>query len=186
MKPATNRMRRQLLLGAAALLPLPATAAGSAPATPACGQPTPPQTAGPFYTPDTPRRQRLIEPGMRGVPLTLEGRVLTPACTPLSGVLLDFWQCDADGRYDNRGFRLRGHQYTGADGRYRLETIVPGTYPGRTPHLHVRVQAPGGRLLTTQLYLDGHPLNARDFLYDARLVMPGSNGALRFDFVLTG
>jgi protocatechuate 3,4-dioxygenase beta subunit len=121
---------------------------------------------------------------MRGVPLTLEGRVLTPACTPVSGVLLDFWQCDADGRYDNRGFRLRGHQYTGADGRYRLETIVPGTYPGRTPHLHVRVQAPGGRLLTTQLYLDGHPLNARDFLYDARLVMLGRESVLRFDFVL--
>ena len=173
-----------LLLGAAALLPLPATATGTAAPTPACGQPTPPQTAGPFYTPDTPRRQRLTEPGMRGVPLTLEGRVLTPACTPVSGVLLDFWQCDADGRYDNRGFRLRGHQYTGADGRYRLETIVPGTYPGRTPHLHVRVQAPGGRLLTTQLYLDGHPLNARDFLYDARLVMLGRESVLRVDFVL--
>lgn len=184
MKPVNNATRRKLLLGAAALLPLPATATGTAAPTPACGQPTPPQTAGPFYTPDTPRRQRLTEPGMRGVPLTLEGRVLTPACTPVSGVLLDFWQCDADGRYDNRGFRLRGHQYTGADGRYRLETIVPGTYPGRTPHLHVRVQAPGGRLLTTQLYLDGHPLNARDFLYDARLVMLGRESVLRFDFVL--
>jgi protocatechuate 3,4-dioxygenase beta subunit len=184
MKPANNATRRKLLLGAAALLPLPATATGTAAPMPACSQPTPPQTAGPFYTPDTPRRQRLTEPGMRGVPLTLEGRVLTPACTPVSGVLLDFWQCDADGRYDNRGFRLRGHQYTGADGRYRLETIVPGTYPGRTPHLHVRVQAPGGRLLTTQLYLDGHPLNARDFLYDARLVMLGRESVLRFDFVL--
>jgi protocatechuate 3,4-dioxygenase beta subunit len=46
------------------------------------------------------------------------------------------------------------------------------------------VQAPGGRLLTTQLYLDGHPLNARDFLYDARLVMLGRESVLRFDFVL--
>jgi protocatechuate 3,4-dioxygenase beta subunit len=126
----------------------------------------------------------LIEPGIRGEPLTLTGRVLTPACTPVVGALLDFWQCDADGRYDNRGFRLRGHQYADADGRYRLETIFPGTYAGRTPHLHVRVQQPGGRLLTTQLYLDGHPLNARDFLYDARLVMLANGGALRFDFVL--
>lgn len=185
MKPIPPRMRRRLLLGAAALsaLPLPAAALT---VTPACGRPTPPQTAGPFYTPDTPRRQRLIEPGVRGDPLTLTGRVLAPSCTPMAGVLLDFWQCDADGHYDNRGFRLRGHQVTGADGRYRVETIVPGTYPGRTPHLHVRVQPPGGRLLTTQLYLDGHPLNARDFLYDARLLMQGSGGALRFDFVLAG
>jgi protocatechuate 3,4-dioxygenase beta subunit len=180
MTPAqpADRARRRLLLGAAALLPLPAHA------TPACGRPTPPQSAGPFYTPDTPRRQRLIEPGIRGEPLTLTGRVLTPACAPVAGALLDFWQCDADGHYDNRGYRLRGHQYTDADGRYRLETIFPGTYPGRTPHLHVRVQQPGGRLLTTQPYLDGHPLNARDFLYDARLVMLANGGALRFDFVL--
>jgi protocatechuate 3,4-dioxygenase beta subunit len=179
--PPPDRARRLLLAGAAtALLPLPALAA-----TPACGQQTPPQTAGPFYTPATPRRMRLAEPGMAGTPLVLTGRVLTSACAPVAGALLDFWQCDAEGQYDNRGFRLRGHQLAGADGRYRLETIAPGAYPGRTPHIHVRVQQPGGRLLTTQLYLAGHPLNVRDFLYDPRLVMHAGADGLLFDFVLT-
>jgi protocatechuate 3,4-dioxygenase beta subunit len=135
MRPADPQRRLLLAGAAAALLPLPALAA-----TPACGRQTPPQTAGPYYTPDTPRRTRLVEPGMAGTPLVLTGRVLTPDCAPVAGALLDFWQCDADGHYDNRGYRLRGHQFSAAGGQYRLETIQPGSYPVRTPHIHVRVQ----------------------------------------------
>ncbi|MBI4256266.1 MAG: intradiol ring-cleavage dioxygenase, partial [Candidatus Rokubacteria bacterium] len=37
-------------------------------------------------------------------------------------------------------------------GRYRYETTFPGRYPGRPPHLHVRVTAPGHKPLVTQLY----------------------------------
>jgi len=60
----------------------------------------------------------------------------------VGGALLDFWQADAAGDYDNTGFRLRGHQFSGADGRFRLATVVPGLYPGRTRHIHVKVQRP--------------------------------------------
>ena len=101
---------------------------------------------------------------------------------------MDFWQADDAGQYDNRGFRLRGHQYTDAKGVYRLETIVPGLYPGRTRHLHVKVQAPAQRILTTQLYFPGEARNARDRIYDKDLLMamakPGLGGDARFDFVL--
>ena len=161
------------------------------PPTPACGAdeaPTAPQTEGPFYKRATPERTSLVESGMDGERLTLVGQVVTTGCRPLPGTWLDFWQADAHGQYDTEGYRLRGHVIAGADGRYRLETIVPGGYPGRTRHIHVKVRPPGGRVLTTQLYFPDEPLNLRDGLYMPALQMrlardaQGANG--RFDFVL--
>ena len=90
--------------------------------------------------------------------------------------------------YDNAGYRLRGHQYSDASGRYRLETIVPGVYPGRTRHFHVRVQAPNRPVLTTQLYFPGEAENQRDAIFNAKLVVSlrASTDSKRanFDFVL--
>ena len=103
------------------------------------------QTAGPFFKPSSPERVDLLETGMAGQKIELVGLVLSRGCKPLAGVLIDFWQADDKGRYDNSGFRLRGHQFTDADGRYRLKTVVPGNYDGRTRHIHVKVQARGGQ-----------------------------------------
>jgi protocatechuate 3,4-dioxygenase beta subunit len=121
----------------------------------------------------------------------IAGTVLSTDCRPVARALLDFWQADDRGQYDNAGFRLRGHQFTDDRGRFRLETIVPGLYPGRTRHLHVKVQAPGRQVLTTQLYFPGEPGNARDGIFDARLLLeaqraPTADGgrAATFDFVL--
>ena len=101
---------------------------------------------------------------------------------------MDFWQADPEGEYDNVGFRLRGHQYTDREGRWRLETVVPGLYPGRTRHVHVKVQAPHGRPLTTQLFFPGEPRNLRDGIFDPELMMAireqGGREAGRFHFVL--
>jgi len=150
-----------------------------------CGEITPPQTEGPFFKTNTPQRITLIEPGTKAPKLAVVGRVLSRDCQPVKGVLLDFWHADEHGEYDNRGFRYRGHQFTDADGRYRLETIVPAEYPGRARHIHVKVQPPGGRILTTQLYFPDQPGNARDGLFRQDLVMEmkeRSQGA--FDFVV--
>jgi protocatechuate 3,4-dioxygenase beta subunit len=164
-------------------------AAAALPPTPACGDgPTPSQTAGPYFTPNSPQRASLLEPGISGTKLTITGLVLSTACRPVAGALLDFWQADAAGAYDNAGFRLRGHQFADEAGRYRLETVVPGLYPGRTRHLHVRVQAPNGPLLTTQLYFPGEARNATDSIFNPRLVLAVQEaaGGMRatFDFVL--
>jgi len=149
---------------------------------------TPPQTAGPFYKPSSPRRSSLLEPGVTGTRLVLSGRVVSTACRPVAGALLDFWQADDGGRYDNAGFRLRGHQLADEGGRYRLETIVPGAYAGRTRHIHVRVAAPDGPVLTTQLYFPDEPRNQTDVLFDRRLVMrvreTAGGKVATFDFVL--
>jgi protocatechuate 3,4-dioxygenase beta subunit len=170
-----------------------ATPGALLPATPECDDgpaPTPPQTAGPFFTPNTPERTDLREPGLPGEPLSLAGFVLDRACRPLPGALLEFWQADAAGVYDNEGFTLRGHQFSDEAGRWRLETVWPGLYPGRTRHIHVAVQAPGQPPLTTQLYFPDEPGNAGDFLFDPALLVewddPDAAAPLlaRFDFVL--
>jgi protocatechuate 3,4-dioxygenase beta subunit len=169
-----------------------ASATGAAPAlTPECDDgddPTPPQMEGPYFKPNSPRRTSLWQPGAPGTRLTVTGHVFGLACLPLSGVLLDFWQADVNGAYDNVGFRFRGHQFTDARGAFTLTTIVPGLYPGRTRHLHVKAQAPGRPVLTTQLYFPGEPRNNTDALFDARLLMTvrDSGGAKEaaFDFVL--
>jgi len=134
-------------------------------------EPTPAQTEGPFYKPKTPKRTSLIEKGFEGKKLVVEGQVLDTKGKPIAGALLDFWHCDATGEYDNAGYRGRGHQFADDGGKWKLETIVPGLYPGRTRHIHVRVQRPNGRILTTQLYFPGEPGNARDGIYDKRLLM---------------
>ena len=159
--------------------------------TPAChdgDDATPPQTEGPFFKPSSPERIELVEAGMAGQPIELVGLVLSRHCRPIEGALLDFWQADDKGRYDNSGFRLRGHQFTDADGRYRLKTVIPGNYDGRTRHIHVKVQPRGGRVLTTQLYFPGEARNRSDGLFLRELlVRTAKNGgwlAGRFDFVL--
>ncbi|UCF77063.1 MAG: intradiol ring-cleavage dioxygenase [Betaproteobacteria bacterium] len=195
MRRIHDQTGRRKFLGAALVLPLVSmrTASGQAlPLTPACGEKperTPSQTAGPFYTPDSPRRGSLVEPGGGAERLALMGFVLSPQCKPVANALLDFWHCDEAGNYDNRGFRYRGHQFTDAQGRFRLDTIVPGEYPGRTRHIHVKVQAPGGRVLTTQLYFPGEPRNRSDWIYRPELTMQitrkGIQRDARFDFVVT-
>jgi protocatechuate 3,4-dioxygenase beta subunit len=146
------------------------------------------QTEGPYFKPSSPERIELIEEGMAGQPIELAGFVLTRSCKPLAGALLDFWQADDLGKYDNSGFRLRGHQFTDAEGRYRLRSIVPGVYVGRTRHIHVKVQPRGGRVLTTQLYFPGESLNRTDGLFRRELLMRTAKnaGSLagRFDFVV--
>ncbi len=194
MRRIHDQTGRRKFLGAALVLPLVSmrTASGQAlPLTPACGEKperTPSQTAGPFYTPDSPRRGSLVEPGGGAERLALMGFVLSPQCKPVANALLDFWHCDEAGNYDNRGFRYRGHQFTDAQGRFRLDTIVPGEYPGRTRHIHVKVQAPGGRVLTTQLYFPGEPRNRSDWIYRPELTMQitrkGIQRDARFDFVV--
>ncbi len=196
MSDPSNPSRRNILLTGAlavsgALLPEELLAEAPLPPTPSCGTDsvtTIRQTEGPYFTPNSPERQSLLEPGMKGSVIEIAGLVLTRSCKPVPRTLVDFWQADAAGAYDNQGFRLRGHQFTDAEGRYRLRTIVPARYPGRTQHIHVKVQPAGGQVLTTQLYFPGEPGNREDRLFrpelTLRMAKAGDSLAGRFDFVL--
>ena len=127
---------------------------------PVCTVLTQSQTEGPYYKPDTPQRNSLFEEGMSGTRLLLVGYVLDQNCQPLPNAWLDFWQADANGEYDNAGYRLRGHQFTDAQGRYYLETILPGLYSSRPiEHIHVKVRPEGGQEITSQLYFPQQPVD---------------------------
>ena len=135
------------------------TERGIALPAPACTGLTPAQTEGPYYTADTPQRNSLLEEGMPGTRLILVGYVLDQNCNPLPNAWLDFWQADANGEYDNAGYRLRGHQFTDAQGRYYLETVLPGLYSSRPiEHIHVKVRPEGGAEVTSQLYFPDRPI----------------------------
>lgn len=194
--PSSRRDFLRLSAGVPVALTLGAARPGRAqapsrPPTPACpaeARPTLTQTAGPFFKPASPRRASLVEPGMTGTRLVVTGLVVTTGCAPVAGAVVDFWQADDHGHYDNAGYRLRGHQVTDGEGRYRIETVVPGAYSGRTRHLHVNVQGPGRPLLTTQLYFPGDPGNARDFIFRPELLLhmreTAGGRVATFDFVL--
>jgi protocatechuate 3,4-dioxygenase beta subunit len=178
---------------AALSLPRAALAqAGELPLTPACGAPVVPtraQTEGPYFLPSSPEKRDLRGDGP-GATLVLSGFVLTRRCEPVAGALVDLWHANGGGEYDEAGFRFRGHQFSDAQGRFQFITRMPGLYPGRTRHFHVKLRAGTRPVLTTQLYFPGEPGNARDGIYDRALLMRLSDadgGKLgRFDFVVAG
>jgi protocatechuate 3,4-dioxygenase beta subunit len=144
--------------------------------TPSCGddddlEATFERTEGPYFTPNSPERASLLEEGMPGTKLVVTGYVYSTDCRPIEGALFESWQANDAGEYDNVGYTLRGHQFTDKDGRYELTTIVPGLYPGRTRHIHVKVQAPNQPVLTSQLFFPNEEQNAGDNIYDPSLEM---------------
>ena len=106
--------------------------------------------------------------------IEITGRVMDRSENPIAGARVEIWQVDTNGRYLHTGddqatardpaFQGFGHDITGPDGIYRFRTIKPVSYPGRTPHIHVKVFT-DDRELTTQFYIAGHPENSKDGLY---------------------
>ena len=130
-------------------------AAGAAP--PARCAPSGPDMLGPFYTPNAPER------GQTGRGLVLSGHVRsTGDCAPLPGARIEWWSANTRGEYDDEH---RATQIADGQGHYRYETDSPGRYPGRPPHVHVRVTASGHRALVTQIYpRPGDTATATDFV----------------------
>jgi protocatechuate 3,4-dioxygenase beta subunit len=172
-------------------------------------RPTPAQTEGPFYPVDLPADtdhdllRQGTTPYTRGQASWVEGTVRDTAGRPLAGAVVEIWQCDAEGHYRHPGdggradpaFQSFGRISTDAQGGYRFRTIRPVAYSGRTPHIHLKLKRGAQTLLTTQLYVEGDPGNARDPLWrglrDARdraaltrPFEPAADGALRALFPL--
>lgn len=149
--------------------------------------PTEANIEGPYYRAGAPFRTKLAD-GLRGDPLKIAGRVLSPDGTPLAGAIVDVWQADRDGDYDLKSdaFVLRGRIRADAEGRYAYETIMPGQYDlgeaKRPAHIHYKVSAEGHAKLTTQLYFKGDPWLARDPFARDSLIIDKTTGT--FDIVL--
>ena len=157
------------------------------------GQPSPSLTEGPYYKTGSPKRTSLIESETVGTKLTISGYVFARSagsrrarnCQPIANARLDFWQADGNGNYDNTGYKLRGHQFTDSSGRYQLETVIPGQYSSRTPHIHVKMQAQDGPILTTQLFFPERTKNQTDSIFNEQLQVKMQNtGEATFNFVI--
>jgi protocatechuate 3,4-dioxygenase beta subunit len=150
---------------------------------------TPSVEEGPYYKTGSPERAALREKDTPGIKLAVEGQVLDQNGRPIPHAWLDFWQADGNGRYDNTGYKLRGHQFTDKDGRYRLETVRPHEYSFRSPHIHAKVRATeSSPVLTIQLYFPGEKRNATDPLFENRAVLDikdtRDGQKAHFDFVI--
>jgi protocatechuate 3,4-dioxygenase beta subunit len=177
---APKTARRRLLAGMAGWLGL-STLGSKAAATVL----TPRATEGPFYptksmrTPDIDNDLVKIAGHVQdagGEVFILRGTLTGTNGNPLAGHRIEIWQCDLNGNYmhhSDRGsadfdpaFQGFGHDITDAEGAYVFRMIKPTIYPGRTPHIHVKVFDDERELLTSQFYIEGHPNNARDRLFN--------------------
>ena len=127
-------------------------------------------TEGPYYKANPPQNATLRTAGVAGTPLTLTGYVVSQSCQLIANAKLDFWQADGNGNYDNSGYTLRGWLLTDANGAYRLETVIPGLYPGRTEHIHFKVTVKG-TTYTSQLFFPGVSQNEGDSIYSAQMLV---------------
>lgn len=174
---------------------------------------------GPYYVPGSPRLPAEATLPMRedeaGTPLLFQGRVLAVDGTPLAGAAVEMWHADAAGYYsqfapDLPEWNLRGTVVTDEEGRFRIHTVEPAPYQiptdgscgrliaaagwhaWRPAHLHLKVSAPGHRLITTQLYFKGgeHVTDDIASAVKPELVLdpvPAASGTGRevtYDFVL--
>jgi protocatechuate 3,4-dioxygenase beta subunit len=177
---ASTLRRRQAIFALSALgvAPLAGAQAGARRATPS-------QSLGPFYPRNAGERPQQTDADLltfdgdrllsRGVPLYLTGRTLDRRGNPIAQAEVEIWQCDANAVYHHPAggaeserdphFQGYGRALTEADGRFHFRTIRPVPYPGRTPHIHLRIAPRSGGVLATQLYLPDEPGNARDFLF---------------------
>jgi protocatechuate 3,4-dioxygenase beta subunit len=111
----------------------------------------------------------------KGVPIYLTGRIVDRRGQPLANAAIEIWQCDGNAVYHHPAggaeaerdpnFQGYGVARIDAAGAFHFRTIKPIAYPGRTPHIHVRVQPTAGSAFATQLYLADDPNNRRDFLF---------------------
>jgi len=137
---------------------------------------------GPFYRDGAPMRSTLFDKGQKGDVLVVSGTVVARNGRPLAAALLDLWQCNADGKYDNDDpnnppkkdqFVLRGRVKTNEKGEYSFTTIKPVPYPigenqYRPAHIHVKASKDGYTALTSQIYFKGDKYNKTDPWYSAK------------------
>lgn len=116
---------------------------------------------GPFYKPGAPFREEIIPPENMGAPLIVQGKVFGDCNNSVKDALVEIWNANEAGEYDNAAFKFRGQHRTAHEGEYRFKTIIPGRYLNgntyRPSHVHFRITAPGFQELVSQIYFKDDP-----------------------------
>lgn len=151
---------------------------------------TPSEMEGPFY-PITPQKDQDADltkvagktGTAQGKVIEVFGQVLDQALNPIEDVSIDLWQANSFGRYHHphdtneapldENFQAWAILQSGAEGRYRFKTIIPGAYPisssrQRTPHIHFKISKKGYESLLTQMYFPNQELNDQDVLFNRK------------------
>ncbi len=150
----------------------------AAPTTSTC-IPTFVDGGGPYYQPDTPLRRQIAPTTHNGEKLVVSGKVLAKDCTtPLSNVIVDVWQANESGNYDDEWYR--GRVETNTDGEYEFETVVPKGYGEgsgvRPPHIHFKIWQDGRELITSQMFLPASRAQGIEEAYIMELETAIENG----------
>ncbi|MGK0188156.1 MAG: protocatechuate 3,4-dioxygenase beta subunit [Verrucomicrobiales bacterium] len=162
---------------------------------------TPSSTEGPFYPDKMPldTDNDLIILSDHTTPAVgtithLTGQVMDVKGNPIRNALVEIWQCDSHGVYLHTGssddnkekqdkdFQGYGRFLTDRKGRYYFRTIRPSPYVGRTPHIHFAISQGNRRILTTQMYVQGDPGNAKDGLVK-KISDPNQLASVLVDFL---
>lgn len=174
---------------------------------------------GPYYVPDSPEQTAEATLPMRadeaGTPLLFQGRVTDVEGRPLTGARVEMWHADDDGLYSQYApnlpeWNLRGTVVVDDQGHFKIHTIQPAPYQiptdgscgkliaaagwhaWRPAHLHLKVSAPGHRLITTQLYFLGGSHVEDDIasavkpelILDPKPAASGNGNEVTYDFVM--
>lgn len=148
---------------------------------------------GPFFTDDAQDKKfgESIASEGKGHYMYVEGKVLDTQGQPIPGAVIDTWESDGDGIYDNQYENrtepdCRGRLASEKDGSYAYRAVVPvpygiptdgpvaemlkhlGRHVYRPGHLHVQIKAPGYETLTTALYFEGDPYVTNDVVFGVR------------------
>ena len=149
-----------------------------------CFNSTPEQIQGPFFKSGSPHRKKIFDSKIKNNLLTkITGYIFDKNCNPVPNVNLEFWHASPHGNYDNIGYEFRGQQQSDAFGRFFLETLRPGSYPGRTPHIHVKIGWKRKEIIT-QLYFSDESLNKNDYFYNPNLVLMQKYNKYHFNFFI--
>ena len=141
---------------------------------------------GPHYKEGAPLKKEFAK-GIEGEKIIITGKVFDfYDCKPIHGAILDFWQADSNGKYDNEGFNLRGKIVSDENGNYQLNTIIPAneTIGNKTVPAHIHLKAwlpdnPGDPVLDTQIYFGGDP-NKDKFVKDELILKPIIKNGTKF------
>jgi catechol 1,2-dioxygenase len=174
---------------------------------------------GPYYVPDAPELPAECTLEMRddepGTPLLFQGQVRGVDGTPLAGAVVDIWHADDAGFYAQFApglpdWLFRARVTADSEGRFFINTMQPAPYQiptdgscgrliaaagwhaWRPAHIHLKVSAPGHRLITTQLYFQGGEYvdtDIADAVKPELMLAPtpradGAGNEVTYDFVL--
>ena len=117
--------------------------------------PTAEMTLGPFFPREFAENANDLARGATGEVIEITGRVTELDGRPLDNLILEIWQADRAGRFDNPEFLGWGRAATTAQGEYRFRTIRPGAIAGRAPHINFLVLYSGlMRQLQTVMFFE--------------------------------